>query len=120
MKEKHEYTCLSRDLKFETTEKLKKHVCKLNIKNPEFKQFYMKNWMLTHGCSGLFDRHQFKEIAVLHIDKCWNLICPCRELPDFYILGKSLYNENGVLHLKRKDYIKNGEIGWPALDKELK
>ena len=60
MKIKHEPTCKFCELTFLTSEAQEKHTCKLNINNPEFQEFYIKNWILTHGCSGVYNKHQLK------------------------------------------------------------
>ena len=116
---KHEPECKFCEKQFQTSELLEKHTCKLNINNAEFKEFYMKNWILTHGCSAVFSKHLQKEIAILHIDNCWKHICPCRELPAWHSLGEILDDENGILHAGRGDFIENGVVHWSALCKEM-
>ena len=104
IEDEHEPECKFCEKQFQTSELLEKHTCKLNINNAEFKEFYMKNWILTHGCSAVFSKHLQKEIANLHIDKCWKHICPRRELPAWHSLGEILDDENGILHAGRKDF----------------
>ena len=118
MKIKHEPMCNLCDLNFKTIESLEKHTCKQNIDNAEFNQFYTKNWMLSHGCSAVFNKHQQKEIAN---KKCWNHVCPCRELPAWHNLGQgdSLGDEHGILHAERNKFIEDGVVHWSALCKEF-
>ena len=116
---KHEPICKFCNLTFKTSETLKKHTCKLNIENAEFKQFYLKNWILTHGCTALFNKNQMKEIAILHNETCFTHICPCRELPGWHCLGDTMYDADGILHAPRKDFIDNGVVNWSELHKEL-
>ena len=119
-KVKHEQICKFCESKFKTLETLGKHTCKLNISNSEFKQFYIKNWILTHGCSGIFDKHLSKEVAILHNETCWNHVCPCRELPGWhYSGGESLHDGNGILHAARSEFIENGVVHWSTLCKEF-
>ena len=92
--------------------------CKLNIVNAEFKHFYLKNWILTHGCTAIFDKHQREEIAVLHIDKCWTHVCPCRELPGWHT-GDSLHDANGIFHADRDKLIEDGMVNWSSLCEEI-
>ena len=82
--QKHEPNCKFCERTFETSEELGKHTCKISITNAEFKQFYLKNWILTHGCTRIFNKHRKKEVAILHIEKCWIHVVPCRELPDWH------------------------------------
>ena len=116
---KHEPNCKFCDNKFKTDGALEKHTCKLNINNAEYNQFYLKNWILTHGCTGIFNKHQLKEIAVLHTDTCWSHVCPCRELPGWHTSDESLCDEHGIFHGERKEFIENGVVNWSALSKEL-
>ena len=116
---KHEPTCKFCDNKFKTYGALEKHTCKLNISNAEFNQFYLKNWILTHGCTGIFNKHQLKEIAVLHNDTCWTHVCPCRELPGWHTSDESLHDGHGIFHGERKEFIENGVVNWSALCEEF-
>ena len=114
----HEASCKFCDSKFKTSEALRKHTCKQNIGNAEYKQFYLKNWILTHGCTGIYNKHQLKEIAVLHNETCWTHVCPCRELPGWHC-GNSLHDGDGIFHAKRRDFIENGVVSWSDLCKEF-
>ena len=119
IRENHENTCLSCNLEFETHDKLKKHKCKIIIHNPEFKYYFVKNWLLTHGCSVLFNRNMKKEVAILHSDTCWNLICPCRELPGWYTRGQTLHDADGVFHVALNEVVKEGKVDWQELEDDL-
>ena len=119
VKFKHEPICKFCELKFLSSEAKEKHTCKLNINNSEFQQFYIKNWILTHGSSGVYNKHEQKEIAILHNDKCWRHICPCRELPGWHSLGEIMNDEHGILHAARSEFVENGVVHWAALSKEL-
>ena len=112
---KHEPTCKFCELKFKTSDAFEKHTCKINIKNAEFKQYYLKNWILTHGCTGIFSKHEQKEIAILHNKKCWTHVCPCRELPGWKSLGEILSDADGILHAGREQFIENEEVHWSDL-----
>ena len=52
---KREPTCTFCEFKFKTSQGFEKHTCKLSIINSEYKQFYLKNWILTHGFTAIFD-----------------------------------------------------------------
>ena len=103
------------ELKFKTSDAFEKHTFKINIKNAELKQYYLKKWVLTHGCTGIFSKHEQKEIAILHNKKCWTHVCPCRELPGWKSLGEILSDADGILHAGREHLIKNGEVHWSDL-----
>ena len=107
------------DLVFESNGKLKKHKCTSIIQNPEFKYYYVKNWLLIHGCSGLFNRKLRKEVAILQNETCWNLICTCRELPGWYSLGQTLHDADGVFHIVLKDVVRDGKVNWKDLVDDL-
>ena len=70
--------------------------------------------MLSHGCSAVFNKHQKKEIAILHNENCWNHVSPCRELPAWHTLGQgdSLGDEHGILHAERNEFIEVGVVHW--------
>ena len=116
---KHEPTCKFCDLKFKSSTALERHTCKLSINNAEFKQFYLKNWILTHGCTGIYDKHQSKEVAVLHNDACWTHTCPWRELPGWQTSDQSLHDGDGIFHGARKEFIENGIVHWSPLCQEF-
>ena len=116
---KHEPTCKFCESKFKTSQSLEKHTCKLSINNSEYKQFYLKNWILTHGCTAIFDKHQSKETAILHNDACMTHVCPCRELPGWHEPGDSMHDEKGIFHAARQEFIENGVVHWSALCQEL-
>ena len=118
IKMKHEPSCKFCELKFESIESLEKHTCKQNIINAEFKQFYTKNWILTHGCSAVFNKQMQQEVAILHNHNCWAHVCPCRELPGWHT-GDTLSDANGIVHVERKEFVVKGVIRWSALCEEM-
>ena len=68
IEKQHEPTCTFCELTFKTSEELEKHTCKISISNAEFKQLYLKNWILTHGCTRIFKSFRNKQIAnVIHL-----------------------------------------------------
>ena len=99
-KERHEFTCISCDFKFEKSEKmrnhvcktdkvhgqyrckecelvvkekekLEKHICKLNLNNPSFNSLYLKNWIVKESCIPVFCNNLKKEVAILHNRDCY-------------------------------------------------
>ena len=50
----YEHKCTLCNYTCKTELKLKNHICKIDIQNPTFGDFYMKNWIVANKCSPIF------------------------------------------------------------------
>ena len=55
---------------FATTEKLKKHLCRITIRNPSFCDMYIKHWIAVNNCNLIYHRIKKIEIAIIHCQNC--------------------------------------------------
>jgi hypothetical protein len=120
MLEKHKHTllCDCCEIAFKTKEKLKQHICKVVVKNPTSCSLYTKNWYNAKGCNPIYCLRQNQDVAWLHYEKCWKHIYPCSFAP--YLSAHRPVQEGEIKHLQLEDFIKNGEILWQRLTKEIK
>ena len=105
----HDEKCGRCDLAFKDKQKLKDHICKLNVRNPSQGNCYMKNWVLALGCTQIINKATMEEVAILHCEDCWRKLSPCSDL-------KPLDRQhNSVFHGKRGTFLRNGVINWSEL-----
>ena len=106
-------TCDVCDLVVKSKEKLKIHICKITIKNPEHKNLYLKNWIVSKSCTTVFCKEQRKEVAILHSEECLDFVNCCQDLPEWYCKGdEPLGDQHGIYHLRLSNCIRNGEVTW--------
>ena len=103
---------------FENDSKLRTHICKTNIRNPTYGNLYLNNWILTKGCTPIFNRHFKKEVVTLHWEDCWRRICPCQELKP-NISDKNEFDKDGVFHCKVSRFVRNGLVNWSDIMMEI-
>ena len=72
--EDHYFRCAICDLTLKTKNKLSTHICKVELRNPTFETFYVKNWYNANGCNSIYCGKQNQEIARFHSDKCWTIL----------------------------------------------
>ena len=96
-------------LAFKTEDRLNKHICRLDVENPTYSEYYIKNWTVANGCTPLFSSTKKIEIAILHSKMC---------LGGKNICAKRTF-ENTVIHLESEKYLKKGKINWQALSLNL-
>lgn len=111
----HNFPCSECLNIFRTPIKLKDHICKLEVINPEFGSFYIKNWLDGNGCNAIYCSEQGQELAILHCQKCVSNQKKCGWTP----FTLSIKN-NGVTHLELEKYafeckMRYREILWPKL-----
>ena len=96
-------------LSFKTVYRLNKHICRLDVENSKFSEYYIRNWTVAKGCTQLFSSTKKIEIAILHSKMCLGgkNICAKRTC------------ENTVIHLESEKYLKKGKINWQALSLNL-
>ena len=66
MKETHEVKCEACSETFAGSKKLKNHMCKVQIEDPEYFDIYMKNWYRRGDCIPVFSKRLKKELIILH------------------------------------------------------
>ena len=100
----HNLNCLECYETFATNEKLNTHICKHEIGNPSFEQFYTRSWMDANNCNKIYCNNIKQEVAILHCKKCAKSERTCCWSP--YNLNEE---SDGVTHLEfglyTKDYI---------------
>ena len=128
VKRNHEYKCEICDLVVKTKHKLNNHMCRIYLKNPEYNNFYIKNWIVNKSCSIIYSNILRNEFAVFHSDECFSMSprssC-CQDLPEeFYSgaskIGSEISDYNEVMHFQLTKYIQNGEVNWPVLSKKMR
>ena len=55
---------------FRTYEKLKKHICKLEVTNPTFESYYTKSWVDGNGCNAVHCNKLGHEVIIMHVWRC--------------------------------------------------
>ena len=76
----HELLCETCSSNFKSEKKLKEHMCRINILNLEFGQYYMKNWILADGCTRVFSKTLGEEVLFLHSQQCIKKLKSCLDL----------------------------------------
>ena len=110
----HDENCNMCDLAFEIRDKLKDHICKINVRNPTHGNCYLKNLILAKGCTPIYNKATKKEIVTLHFDDCWRRISPCAELKTL-----NQIDSNKIFHGKLSKFVRNGRVNWSDLMIEL-
>ena len=114
IRRKHDYKCDRCDLAFESTKKIKDHICKINIRNPAHENCYMNNWILAKSCTPIYNKATKKEIVTLHYDDCWRKLSPCAELKPL-----NQVDSKDIFHCKVSRFVRNGFVNWPDMMIEL-
>ena len=107
----HEVTCTSCAEKFAGENKLKTHMCKIYIENPNSEQLYMKNWVLKDSCIRVFGHKEKKEVALLHCRHCTHTSY-CSDYPPGLKNRIRQDDENGLIHLDACLYLKSTKVDW--------
>ena len=86
---------------------------RIDIKNPEHKTLYLKNWIVAKSCSTVFCKQKRREVSILHSEACLDFRNSCDDLPAWYCRGKEpLMDQYGTYHLRLDNCIQNGEVIW--------
>ena len=64
---------------FAGIDKLNGHMCRVHIKNPSYKEYYMKDWLIRNICIRVFSRKKQSEVGMLHSELCIESK-PCSDL----------------------------------------
>ena len=78
VKTEHDLLCKVCDLTFETVRKLNMHMCRVNVLNPEYGEFYTKNWMVYDDCTRIFSRLKEQRFCFYTIKSAWKKKIPVR------------------------------------------
>ena len=103
------YKCKVCGLSFKSIERLKTHICRIDVENPTYSDYYIKNWTVADGCTPLFSSTMKIEIAILHSKMCWGREYSCAELTC----------DNNIIHLESEKYLQKGKINWKTLSLNL-
>ena len=103
-KNNHAHKCDVCDLVVKSKEKLNIHICRVTINNPEHKNLYLKNWIVSKSCTTVFCKKQRKEVAILHSEECLDF--------DNCKGDEPLGVQYGIYHLRLSNCIRNGEVTW--------
>ena len=66
----HGLVCEFCQLTFISDQKCETHMCRKHIQNPEYMDFYGKNWVVRNSCIPVFSKQQRKEVVLLHSELC--------------------------------------------------
>ena len=108
------FECETCDLVCKTGEKLKKHLCRIEVKNPTFGDFYISNWVVTNRCNPIFHKIKNQEIAILHCKECMNNENRCSDKFPLWLPAQE-DGVDGSWHLDLLKFLKDGSIEWPAV-----
>ena len=99
--------------------KLRTHMCRKHIPNPDYMDMYVKNWFIRNSCIPVFSKRLEKEIVLLHSEQCWEGKHFCSEIPENLDTNeKSVLDDNGLLHgpaEKSGSLGQDGVIFWLAV-----
>ena len=113
MIENHKHTCDVCNITLKTKEKMQNHICRIQIQNPEHKNLYLKNWIVSKSCLTVFCKQKRKEEFILHSEDCLDFINSCQDLHGWYCRGdEPLGDQHGTGHLRLNDCIQNGVVTW--------
>ena len=104
---------------FRTYDKLEKHTCKLEVRNPAFQTYYTRSWVDGNACNSVFCNILGKEVAILHIEKCLTNKKCCCWAP--YDLARKI---SETVHLEfdkfaKEEKMRYRDILWSELVKEI-
>ena len=84
---------------FAGIKKLKDHICRVHVTNPQYIDLYMKNWYRRGDCVPVFSERLKKELLILHSEDCWVTKHFCSEIPDDAETSeKSVIDDNDIIH----------------------
>ena len=120
MKETHEVVkCETCNETFGGSNKLKNHMCRIPIEDPEYFDMYMRNWYRIGDCIPVFSKRLKKELIILHSENCWESKNSCSDIPENVDTSvKATVDENNIIHtaaIKSTALRKDGTICWLEL-----
>ena len=89
-------------------------MCRINVRNPTFCDFYAKNWIVLNRCTPIFHRIEKKEVAILHCIDCKENKNRCSEKFPLWLPAQE-DEANGVWHLDLEKFLKDGRIDWQTI-----
>ena len=110
----HSVNCEHCDENLAGIAKLKKHMCRMNVKNPSILDLYMKNWFVRNDCLRVFSENKSKEIAIIHSEVCVENHSCSWVLPTF--ISQLRYIDNtDLIHLHASECLLDGNVQWAIL-----
>jgi hypothetical protein len=116
-KDNHKYSCDKCLLTSKDDWKHQIHICKVDITNPTFGDFYTKEWLDHNGCNAIYSLEANEDIICLHSDKCWSKEIPCHWTP--YFLQDEPIKPGDVRHIQFTRFVNNGEDIWSSILEEM-
>ena len=111
----HTVECQKCNEMFAGIEKLNGHICRVHIKNPRYKDYYMKDWLIRNDCIRVFSRKKQCEVGILHSELCLESKS-CPDLPPKLQTDTDrVVGENFFVHVPVSKFFSNGEIKWNIL-----
>ena len=112
-----EKMCDSCELPLKSRDKVKSHICKVIVKNPTHRVFYMKGWYDKNSCTQVYSGELNDEAAWLHSANCVLEECtPFRNITKDF---EEALAESDVTHFKLEKYVEDRSILWPQLIRKL-
>ena len=91
----HKFRCNTCNSEFKSEKKIKEHTCRIYIENPEFGEYYMKNWIIANSCARIFSKSLSRDILFLHTEQCIEKVKSCPDLLVYY--DKDMVNYDGAI-----------------------
>ena len=114
----HETVCDDCKEKFAGNAKLKTHICRMHIDNPNSELLYMKNWVVRDTCIRVFSHSEQQEVALLHCKQCTGGT-PCSEFPPGLANRVRQDDENDLIHLRAENYLRSTKIDWGFIQNHI-
>ena len=118
-KTSQQFQCDVCEIACSTEDKLKKHLCRVTVRNPSFCDLYTKNWILVNRCTFIYHRVKKVEVALLHCKDCTENISRCTEKFPLWLPAQE-DEIDGVWHLELIKFLKDGRIDWQGIKTYVK
>ena len=102
-----------------TKEKLEKHICRVTVRNPTFRNWYTKEWITINRCTYVFHRTKKIEIALFHCQVCAEKKNRCEGKFPLWLPAQDDI-EDGIWHLEMTKFLQDGRLDWEAIKNLLR
>ena len=107
------FECETCKIVCKSEEKLKKHICRVTVRNPSFCDFYTNNWITVNRCTSIYHRKK-EEVAVFHCKDCMENINRCTGKFPLWLPAQQ-DETDGIWHLELTKFLKDGRIDWKGV-----
>ena len=102
-------------MEFKDKVKMKSHMCRIHIDNPTCGDYYLKNWILSEGCTRIYSNSRKSLLVFLHSEECITNTNRCPDMISYY--DREMINYDGVIfHAALNDYYYDGSVNWLELN----